>query len=322
MKKGLKKLIKSVAYASLCGIIALSMAACDTMSSPNGGEKRYKIGLSMNTLNNPYFVDAKNGVEKGASENNVKLSIVDAQNDPSKQVTDVENLIAQKPDLIIIDPSDSDSIVSAIEACNKANIPVVTMDRKSNGGQVVAHLGFDAVASGNIAGEYIAKMMNGKSANIVEIQGIMGTNVAQDRSKGFNQAISKYSNLKKVATQSADFDRAKAMSVMENILQANKNIDAVYASNDEIALGALEAIKAAKREKEIVLIGCDAIDDSLSAIKNGSLNATIAEPPFFLGKNALLTALKYLKGEIVEKEVILESTLLTLENIDSVKTKE
>lgn len=322
MKKTAKKLIKAVLGTALCAAMTLSLASCGTNSTTPTGEKQYKIGLSMNTLNNPYFVDAKNGVEKGASESNVKLSVVDAQNDPSKQITDVENLIAQKPDLIIIDPSDSDSIVAAIEACNHANIPVVTMDRKANGGTVVAHLGFDAVESGKIAGEYIVKMMNGKDANIVEIQGIMGTNVAQDRSKGFNEVISKHSNLKKVATQSADFDRAKAMSVMENILQANKSIDAVYASNDEMALGALEAIKAAKRENEIVLIGCDAIDDSLSAIRDGSLDATIAEPPFYLGKNALLTAVKYLKGESIESEVILDSTLLTLENIDSVKTKE
>ena len=322
MKKALKKVIKSIAVGSLCGIMALSLLACGANDMSNAGTKQFKIGLSMNTLNNPYFVDAKNGVEKGASENNIKLSVVDAQNDPSKQIADVENLIAQKPDLIIIDPADSDSIVAAIEACNRASIPVVTMDRKANGGNVVAHLGFDAIASGKIAGEYIAKMVNGKDARIVEIQGIMGTNVAQDRSKGFNEAISKYPNIKKVATQSADFDRAKAMSVMENILQANKNIDAVYASNDEMALGALEAIKAAKRENEIVLIGCDAIDDALSAVRNGSLNATIAEPPFYLGKNALLTALKHLNGESVQKEVILESTLLTLENIDSIKTKD
>lgn len=319
-----KKIIKRLALISLCIIMTLSIVACGTNqnSSSDGTQKRYKIGLSMNTLNNPYFVDAKNGVEKGASENNVRLSVVDAQNDPSKQITDVENLIAQKPDLIIIDPADSDSIVSAIEACNKNNIPVVTMDRRANGGTVVAHLGFDAVKSGNIAGEYIAKMLDGKDANIVEIQGIMGTNVAQDRSKGFNDVISKHKNIKKVATQSADFDRAKAMSVMENILQANKKIDAVYASNDEMALGALEAIKAAKRENEITLIGCDAIDDAISAVKNGSLDATIAEPPFFLGKNALLTAIKYLKGESVEKEVILESTLLTKDNVNTIKTKE
>ncbi len=321
MKKT-KKLIKSLLGAIMCAIMAVSFAGCGENGGLTTGEKQFKIGLSMNTLNNPYFVDAKNGVEKGASENNIKLSVVDAQNDPSKQITDVENLIAQKPDLIIIDPSDSDSIVSAIEACNDANIPVVTMDRKANGGKVVAHLGFNAIESGKIAGEYIAKMMNGKDANIVEIQGIMGTNVAQDRSKGFNEAISKYPNLKKIATQSADFDRAKAMSVMENILQANKNIDAVYASNDEMALGALEAIKAAKREKDIILIGCDAIDDALAAVRSGSLNATIAEPPFFLGKNALITAVKYLNGEIVEEEVILDSTLLTAENINSVKTKE
>lgn len=305
-----------------CGKKPAPAPATPNTPAPAAPTKQIKVGLSMNTLNNPFFVDVKNGVEKAAKDNNVSLVVTDAQNSAATQVSDVENLIAQKPDVIIIDPSDSDAIVAAVEACNKANIPVITMDRQSNGGDVVAHIGFDAIKSGNIAGDYIAEQMKGKTdAKIVEIQGIMGTNVAQDRSKGFNESMTR-NKLKIIARQTADFDRAKAMTVMENILQANPKIDAVYAANDEMALGALEAIKASGRSKDIVLIGCDAIDPSLEKIRAGELNATIAEPPFFLGKKGLEIALSHLKGESVEKSIILDSTLVTKDNIDSVKTKE
>ncbi|MDV3428547.1 MAG: substrate-binding domain-containing protein, partial [Bacillota bacterium] len=131
-----------------------------------------------------------------------------------------------------------------------------------------------------------------------------------------------YSGIKVIAKQSADFDRATAMKVMENILQANPEIDGVYAANDEMALGCLEAIEAAGRLDKITLIGCDDIDDTKTAIKAGKVEATIAEPPFYLGKSAVETALKSLKGETVEKHLILPSTLITKANVDTVKTKE
>ncbi|QGU94657.1 substrate-binding domain-containing protein [Clostridium bovifaecis] len=283
--------------------------------------KKIVIGLSMNTLNNPFFVDVKDGAVKAAGENGAEIIVTDAQNQPNKQLTDIENLIQKKPDVLIIDPADSEAVISAIETANEKKIPVITIDRASKGGEVVSHIGFDAIHSGNIAGDYIAKALSGKG-KVVEIMGIMGTNVAQDRSKGFNEAIAKNPNIKVVAQQSADFDRAKAMTVMENILQANPEIDAVYAANDEMALGALEAIEASGRLDKITLIGCDAIDPAIAAIKAGKQEATIAEPPFFLGKNAVQTALKVLKGESVEKNVILDSTLVTKENVDTLKTKE
>ena len=201
------------------------------------------------------------------------------------------------------------------------NVPVLTIDRKSNGGDVIAHIGFDAIHSGNIAGQYLVDQLDGKG-KIVEIMGIMGTNVAQDRSKGFNQIMEETPGFEIVAQQAADFDRAKAMEVMENILQANPEIDGIYAANDEMALGALEAIEAAGRLDEITLIGCDAIDPSLEKIREGKLEATIAEPPFFLGKNAVFTALDVLAGTEVEADVILDSNLVTAENVDTIVTKE
>lgn len=285
------------------------------------GDKKLVIGLAMNTQTNPFFVDVKDGVQKAADENGIELYITDAQDDPTIQMKDIENLITKNPDAIIIDTCDSDAIVASVEACNEAGIPVFTMDRESNGGEVVAHIGYDAIKSGKIAGQYLVDTLGGKG-NIVELQGIMGTNVAQNRSKGFNEVIAANPDMKIVACQVADFDRATGMTVMENILQANDHIDGLYAANDEMLLGALEAIEAAGRLDEITMIGCDAIDDTLEAIKSGKVEATIAEPPFFLGKAILNTAFDYLQGKDVESNVILDNSLVTTDNVDTLVTKE
>lgn len=281
----------------------------------------YVIGLAMNTQTNPFFVDVKDGVQKAADEHGIELYITDAQDDPTIQMKDVENLITKKPDAIIIDTCDSDAIVSSIEACNEAGIPVFTMDRESNGGEVVSHIGYDAIKSGKLAGQFLVDTLGGKG-KIVELQGIMGTNVAQQRSEGFNSVIAENPDMEIVACQVADFDRAKGMSVMENILQANPEIDGLYAANDEMLLGALEAMDAAGRTSAIVKVGCDAIDDTLEAIKDGRVEATIAEPPFFLGKAILNTAFDYLEGKEVDAHVVLDNQLVTPDNVATLVTKE
>lgn len=318
----MKKFTKILSITLVVGMLG-SMAGCGTKTSTSDTTKKKQIviGLSVNTLNNPFFVDVKKGAEKGASDNNAKIIITDAQNQASKQQTDIENLIQKKPDVIIIDPCDSDAIVSAIQEANDAKIPVITIDRASNGGTVVSHIGYDATKAGSLAGEYLGKALNGKG-KVVEIMGIMGTNVAQDRSKGFNAAISKFPGIKIIAKQTANFDRAEAMKVMENILQANPVIDGVYCANDEMALGATEAIDAANRMSKITLIGSDAIDDALNSIKAGKQKATIAESPFYLGKTGVENAIKLVNGTKLEKKVILPSTLVTKENIASIKTRD
>lgn len=280
-----------------------------------------KIGLSMNTLNNPFFVTVVEGANAKAKELGVRLIVVDAQNDPGKEITNIENLIMQKVDVLILDPSDSDSIVPSVEAANKAGIPVMTIDRKSNGGNVITHIGFDAIRSGNIAGQFLVDALNGKG-KIVELMGIMGTSVAQDRSKGFNQIMGKNPGMVVIAKQTANFDRGQAMSVMEDILQAHPHIDGIYAANDEMAMGALAAIEAAGRLDEITMIGCDAIDPALEAIRAGKLEGTIAEPPFFLGKAAVETAYGIYQGQSFEKEIVLQNQLVTLDNIDVIKTRD
>ncbi|MEG2513198.1 MAG: substrate-binding domain-containing protein [Acetivibrio sp.] len=322
---------RMVVFMMAATLMAASLLSGCATKETNGGaaektstdtaEKKYVIGLAMNTQTNPFFVDVKDGVQKAADEKGIELYITDAQDDPTIQMKDVENLITKNPDAIIIDTCDSDAIVASVEACNDAGIPVFTMDRESNGGTVIAHIGYDAIKSGKIAGQYLADTLGGKG-KIVELQGIMGTNVAQNRSKGFNEVMAANPDMKIVACQVADFDRATGMTVMENILQANKEIDGLYAANDEMLLGALEAIEAAGRLEEITVIGCDAIDDTLEAIKSGKAEATIAEPPFFLGKAILNTAFDYLEGKDVEANVVLDNSLVTKDNVETLVTKE
>ncbi len=290
-------------------------------SKPVEGEKKFKIGLSMNTQTNPFFVTVVEGCQKAADELGIELFVTDAQDDATIQLKDVENLITKKPDAMIIDPCDSDAITAAVEACNAANIPVFTMDRKANGGEVVAHIGYDAIKSGKMAGQFLVDTLGGKG-NIVELQGIMGSNVAQDRSAGFNEIMKANPDMKIVAQQVANFDRAQGMSVMESILTANPKIDGLYAANDEMLLGAMEAIKAAGRVDEITVIGCDALDETIAGIKSGEIEATIAEPPFFLGKAIVQTAHDFLTGKTVEKDVILENNLVTKDNVESLVTRE
>ncbi|ANB59336.1 ribose ABC transporter substrate-binding protein RbsB [Anoxybacteroides amylolyticum] len=296
-------------FVSMLAVLLLAMGmlvGCsleNNATSTNKTEKKkedgVKIGLSISTLNNPFFVTLKEGAEKAAKEANATLTVVDAQNDSAKQANDIEDLIQQGVDVILVNPTDSSAVTSAIESANKANIPVITVDRSADGGEVVAHIASDNVAGGKMAGEFIVEALK-DGGNIVELEGIPGSSAARERGEGFHQVIDKASNMKVVAKQAADFDRAKGLSVMENILQSQKDIKAVFAHNDEMALGALEALEA-HGMKDVIVVGFDATDDAVKAVQEGKMAATIAQKPALIGENAVKTALKVVKGETVEK---------------------
>ncbi|MGD6778486.1 substrate-binding domain-containing protein [Sutcliffiella horikoshii] len=313
--------MKKFMILSMAIFLGVLLAACGNASNSDAdGEGKMKVGLAMNTLNNPFFVDLKEGAEDTAKEEGIELIITDSQGDPSKQLSDVENILQKNPDLLILNPVDSDAAAQIVLIANEQNVPVITVDRQAAGGEVVSHIGFDALKSGNIAGTFVAEALGGKG-KVVEIQGILGTNVGRDRSQGFNDHLKGMDGIEIVASQSANFDRGEALQVMEDILQANAEIDAVYAANDEMVMGALSAIEAAGRLDEIIVIGTDAIDPALDAIRESKLEATIAEPPFFLGREAIHTAIKILDDEEVEEMVTLENTLVTEENVDEIKTR-
>ncbi|HOB43082.1 MAG TPA: ribose ABC transporter substrate-binding protein RbsB [Bacillota bacterium] len=258
-----------------------------------------KIGLAISTLNNPFFVDLRDGALEEAKKAGLGITVADAQNDPNRQLSQVENFIQQGVNIILVNPCDSAAIVSAIKAANRAKIPVITVDRGADGGEVICHIASDNVQGGQMAGEYLAKLI-GYKGKVVEIQGIPGASAARDRGKGFNEVMKKYPNIKIVARQEAGFDRAKGMTVMENILQAQPDIDGVFCHNDEMALGALRAIEAAGRLSAIKIVGFDATDDAIKAVQDGKLVATVAQKPRAMGSMAVTVAKRVLDGAKVD----------------------
>ena len=281
-------------FLKVFGVAALLVAVSSATSA--AGEK---IGLVVSTQNNPFFVTLKEGAVKKANELGYELIVLDSQNDPSKELGNVEDLLVKGVDVLLINPTDSDAVVSSVRAANRSKIPVVTLDRAANGGKVVSHVASDNVLGGEVAGNYIVEKLGGKG-KVVELEGIPGTTAARDRGEGFNKAI--VGKLDVVAKQAADFDRTKGLTVMENILQAQPEINAVFAHNDEMALGALKAIESSGR-KNVIVVGFDATDDAVAAVKDGKLSATVAQKPAEIGAIGVEVADKIIKKQPVQENV-------------------
>ena len=287
--------------------------AAPATEEPTVDEGPFTLGLSLSTLNNPFFVTLGDGAEAAAEEAGVELIVVDAQNDPSQEATNIEDLIQRGVDALLINPTDADAIVPSIQKANEAGIPVFTVDRSASGGEVVSHIASDNVAGGRMAAEFLCEAIGG-SGNVVELEGIAGTSAARDRGQGFNDYMSaECADAEIVARQTANFDRAEGLSVFENILQAEPDIDAVFAHNDEMILGAIEAAKAAGRAEEIVFVGFDAVDDAVAAVEAGELAATIAQQPAVMGELGVETAVAHLDGESVSDFIPVDLALVTAE---------
>jgi ribose transport system substrate-binding protein len=257
------------------------------------------MALVVSTLNNPFFVTLKDGAEAKAKELGYQMVVLDSQNDPAKELANVEDLAVRKVSAILVNPTDSAAVGNAIMLANKAGIPVLTLDRGANVGDVKAHIASDNVAGGKMAGDYIASKL-GKNIDVIQLEGIAGTSAARDRGEGFAQAV-KANGFKVLASQPADFDRTKGLNVMENLLAAHPDVKAVFAQNDEMALGALRATQAAG--KQVLIVGFDGTDDGKAAVKSGKLGATVAQQPALIGAIGVETADKILKGQSVEKYI-------------------
>lgn len=265
-----------------------------------------KIGLVISTQNNPFFVTLKEGAEKKAKEMGYKLVVLDSQNNPAKELSNVEDLLVKGIDVLLINPTDSAAVVSSVKAANRNKVPVVTLDRGAKAGEVVCHIASDNVLGGEMAGKFIIDALKGKG-KVVELEGIPGTSAAIDRGTGFNKAVKGKLNI--VAKQTANFDRTQGLNVMENILQAQPEINAVFAHNDEMALGALKAIKASGR-KDIIVVGFDATDDAVKSVQAKQLSATIAQKPSLIGSKGIEVADKIIKKQEVPKSVPVELEII------------
>lgn len=267
------------------------------------------IGLAVSTQNNPFFVTLKEGAEAEAQKLGLKLVVVDAADDSGKQAAGVDDLLQQQVKVLLINPTDSEAAAASVNRATQAGVPVVSIDRSVQGADVAAHIASDNVAGGKMAADFIVSKLT-EGGEMVELEGIPGSSAARERGQGFHEVMDKQQAIKIVAKQPADFDRTKGLTVMENILQSHPNIKAVFAHNDEMALGAVKALEAANK-KDVIVVGFDATDDAQAAVKAGTMAATIAQKPAKIGELGVSTAQKIIKGETVEKSIPVELELVT-----------
>ena len=276
-----------------------------------GRDNKPKIGMVLSTLNNPFFVNMKDGAEKEAEKLGYDLVVLDSQNDPAKERANVEDLIQLGVIALLINPTDSDAVVKTVEVANKSNIPVITLDRQADGGKITSHIASDNIKGGEMAAEYVLDKFKDEKGpiNVVEIQGIPGASATRDRGEGFHNIMDKNDKFNFISIQAADFDRQKGLQVMENIIQANPNIQVVFAHNDEMALGAVKAIKASGINA--LVIGFDGNDDAKDSIDANEMTAIIAQQPDLIGALGVELANKIYNGESIKDKIAADLKVYT-----------
>jgi ribose transport system substrate-binding protein len=283
-------------------LVMMALLALPATLFGAGGKERKPsgqivVGLTLPDSRRASFTAMKNDVEATAAQLGVKVVFIDAQNDPSLEIAAMKSFISRKVNGILLCPISTDSLVPAIENAAKAGVPVATMGSAANTNAVLVHVGADDVENGRAAARYVVDKLKGRG-KVIALEGTAGTSSAVDRAKGFTEVLAQNPGVTVIASKDADFDRAKAHAVMEGLLQSNPTFDAVVGANDEMIIGAIEAMSAAGVDPSAkVTVGCDGIPDALSVMKAGSLGATIDQFP---GRQAS-QALVYLVGFIKDK---------------------
>lgn len=296
---------------------ALALSAC----SPDGagadnGEGTPTIGFVHPTLNNPYFVTQSEGANGAADEFGGEVINASGENNVATQVQQIEDFVSQGVDAIIVQAVDTQGVIAAVNEAVAAEIPVFTTGERLDGADVTAAIFFDNLESGALGGQWISD--NYDDGNVLELQGILGTETATQKSEGFATGLKRGANgddFQIVASQPANYDRAEALTVTENVLQS-KDIDVVYASNDEMALGAAQAVDEAGLTGDVVIVGNDGTDGAIEAIKSGELAATVATPAYIQGFIAVHAALHHLDGGGVPETISERSTIIDSSNVD------
>jgi inositol transport system substrate-binding protein len=306
MKKILGKLI--------VGMLAMTvLSSCNRQESAAGAPGQVVVGVSLLNLSSEFIVMLNEAMEAKAGELGVKLIVNDAQRSAERQIQQVESFIAQKVDVIILNPCEVDASSPAVEKALAAGIPIINLNSATKA-VPSAFVGSHDEESARIAMEYLSGKLNG-SGNIVMMQGFMGQAAQLKRDEGAREILAKNPGLKLLASQTAEWDRAKAMSLMENWIQSHgTQINAVFAQNDEMGMGALLALERAGMKDKVVVASIDAIADALQAVKGGRLDATVFQDARGQGGTAVEVAVKIAKKEPFEKETFIPFQLVTREN--------
>ncbi|MEV5582499.1 substrate-binding domain-containing protein [Streptomyces parvus] len=298
-------------FAGAALAVALVVGAVSYVNSGSSGGTK-KVGMSLSTLNNPFFVQMKEGAQAEAEKAGIDLTVTDAQNDASQQANQLQNFTSSGVSSIIVNPVDSDAVGPGVRSANKADIPVIAADRGVNKADTATLVASDNVAGGKLASDALADKLGGKGS-IVILQGTAGTSASRERGAGFAEGLKAYPDIKVVAKQPADFDRTKGLDVMTNLIQSHPGVTGVFAENDEMALGAVKAL-GSKAGKSVSVVGFDGTPDGLKAVEAGTLYASVAQQPAELGKIAVQNAVKAAKDEKVASTVKVPVKVVTREN--------
>jgi galactofuranose transport system substrate-binding protein len=298
----------------------LVLAGCDAVggggTSSNSGlpkltkKDTYKVGFAQTESNNPWRLAQTQSMQDEAKKKGWELVYTDAAGSAAKQVADVESMIAQKVDAIFLAPREEKPLAAAVKKAREAGIPVILLDRNVDqslakaGVDYVTFIGSDFIEEGKRAAEWLIKATNGQ-AKIIELEGTTGSSPANDRKQGFHDAIQGQSGMQILAAQTGDFARDKGRQVMETLLQTHPDVTAVYAHNDEMAIGAIAALEAAGKQpgKDVIIVSIDGEKDALQAIIDGKMGATVECNPRF-GPKAFETLEKYAAGETIPEKII------------------
>jgi len=304
---------KVLPFFVLTAILLLLALAQNRRSNEREG---IVIGVSLLNVSYEFIVNIKEAMEIRAEELGVKLIINDAERSAEKQIQQIESFIAQRVDAIILNPCEVEASSPAVDKAIRAKIPIVNVNSETRS-VPTAFVGSRDEQSAEIAMGYLAERLKG-DGKIVMLSGYPGQAAEIKRSQGAKSTLAKHPGLELIAEQTANWSREEGMALMENWLQANKGqIDAVFAQNDEMGMGALKALESAGLKDQIVLVGVDAIADALQAVKDGRLDATVFQNAKGQGRTSVETALQIIKGEPYEKEVFIPFELVTSENVDA-----
>ncbi|MBN2090322.1 D-ribose ABC transporter substrate-binding protein [candidate division KSB1 bacterium] len=297
-------------------LLLFSMTGLFSCSKSDNNIK--KIAVVISTLNNPWFVVLGETAEQRAVELGYEAVIFDSQNNSSKETEHFDNIIASGFKAILFNPTDAKGSVANVKAAKEAGVPVFCMDREIDANDLaVSQILSDNYSGCVLLGQYFVKKLGGKGT-YVELLGLVGDNNTWNRSKGFHSVVDNYPDLKMVAQQTGEFDRNKAMEVMESMLQAHRNIDAVFCGNDAMAMGAYQAVRAAGKQDKIMVFGFDGAADVVDAIREGKIEATGMQFPKIMAKTAAEFADKYIKGDRnFQQKIPVAVELVTKENVSN-----
>ncbi|MFD7535196.1 substrate-binding domain-containing protein [Streptomyces sp. NPDC059819] len=299
-----------LAVAAVC--LAAVIGAGYLLNPGSSGSAKPKLGMSLSTLNNPFFVQMKAGAQAEAKAEGIDLTVTDAQNDASQQANQIQNFTGSGMKSIIVNPVDSDAVGPAVRGANKADIPVIAADRGVNKAETATLVASDNAAGGRLAARTLGEKLGGKG-RIAVLQGTAGTSVSRERGAGFTEGLKAYPGIEVVARQPADFDRTKGLDVMTNLLQSHPDVTGVFAENDEMALGAVKAL-GDRAGSAVAVVGFDGTPDGVKAVAAGTLYASVAQQPEELGRIAVRNAVLATRGKKPDSAVKVPVKVVTREN--------